>query len=718
LQTAQQAAPAWPDLRERVATLEAQLAAKPAAPAYPNLSGRVSELEAEVAQARQAAPAYPDLSARVKELEGTLATTQARATELSGTAEERARLAASLQSELKQTQSALADARQPVPPAYPDLRERVTTLEAQLAAKPAAPAYPDLSGKVRELETQVTTLAAAREAAGKQGAGLTDANAQIAQLRADRERMQKMLADAGKQMRDSAADAARIKDLETQVAAASSRPRPVAPPGYMERVRELEGQLAQARQAAVAPAYPDLSGKVGELETKLAVAGTAQGDLQKKLDETNAALQAAAKNQNADESAQLRRERDELSGRVTNLTGEIAQLRADRERMQRMIADAGKQMRDATADTARIKELEAQTGTLQAALTTAQAQASQFQTALDAKPGAPSYPDLSGRVAELETKLDAADRAAAAKSAAPAYPDLRDRVATLEAQVAAKPPYPDLSGRVRQLEGQLAAAPKSGSAPAYPDLSGRVNELEATLADSRRQLAQTQTALQAAAVPPPATNSSAPNLDATALQKQLAETEEKLAISLRGYAELARERDALAAGSNKTADTAAAEKNALAAQVAQLSSEVDQLKSNAQSSAGSTSAEISRLNDALAALQRSSAKNTTDLAATRALAQQLQGSNSVLANENYQLKTMLARNVGGPTPANVASSSTPVPPATPGARTHTVAAGDSLSRISQRYYGAANRWPEIYNANRDRIAGDGVLRVGTELRIP
>jgi nucleoid-associated protein YgaU len=47
-----------------------------------------------------------------------------------------------------------------------------------------------------------------------------------------------------------------------------------------------------------------------------------------------------------------------------------------------------------------------------------------------------------------------------------------------------------------------------------------------------------------------------------------------------------------------------------------------------------------------------------------------------------------------------------------------VAGGDSLSRISQRYYGTPNRWQEIYNANRDKLGNEGVLRIGTELRIP
>ena len=92
--------------------------------------------------------------------------------------------------------------------------------------------------------------------------------------------------------------------------------------------------------------------------------------------------------------------------------------------------------------------------------------------------------------------------------------------------------------------------------------------------------------------------------------------------------------------------------------------------------------------------------------------QQLQGANAVLAQENYQLKTMLSRSTGAPAP----TISAPTP--APGTRTHLVAAGDSLSKISQRYYGTPNRWQEIYNANTDKISNTGVLRVGSELRIP
>ena len=51
-------------------------------------------------------------------------------------------------------------------------------------------------------------------------------------------------------------------------------------------------------------------------------------------------------------------------------------------------------------------------------------------------------------------------------------------------------------------------------------------------------------------------------------------------------------------------------------------------------------------------------------------------------------------------------------------RTHTVVEGDSLTRISMRYYGTAARWQDIYRANRDLLSTANALRPGQELRIP
>ncbi|HEY1110006.1 MAG TPA: LysM peptidoglycan-binding domain-containing protein, partial [Opitutaceae bacterium] len=55
---------------------------------------------------------------------------------------------------------------------------------------------------------------------------------------------------------------------------------------------------------------------------------------------------------------------------------------------------------------------------------------------------------------------------------------------------------------------------------------------------------------------------------------------------------------------------------------------------------------------------------------------------------------------------------------TPAARMHVVTEGDSLTRLSVRYYGTGNRWQEIYEANREQLRGENSLRPGQRLRIP
>jgi nucleoid-associated protein YgaU len=51
-------------------------------------------------------------------------------------------------------------------------------------------------------------------------------------------------------------------------------------------------------------------------------------------------------------------------------------------------------------------------------------------------------------------------------------------------------------------------------------------------------------------------------------------------------------------------------------------------------------------------------------------------------------------------------------------REHIVVQGDSLSRISLRYYGTSNCWQEIYEANRDVLSRENVLRPGQRLKLP
>jgi nucleoid-associated protein YgaU len=52
------------------------------------------------------------------------------------------------------------------------------------------------------------------------------------------------------------------------------------------------------------------------------------------------------------------------------------------------------------------------------------------------------------------------------------------------------------------------------------------------------------------------------------------------------------------------------------------------------------------------------------------------------------------------------------------ARTYTVQPGDSLSKISKQFYGDANKYMNIFNANKDKLSNPDQVKVGTELVIP
>jgi nucleoid-associated protein YgaU len=61
------------------------------------------------------------------------------------------------------------------------------------------------------------------------------------------------------------------------------------------------------------------------------------------------------------------------------------------------------------------------------------------------------------------------------------------------------------------------------------------------------------------------------------------------------------------------------------------------------------------------------------------------------------------------------SSSTAAPT---GGRSHTVVKGDSLSKIAKQYYGDAQQWRKIYEANQDQIKNPDLIYPGQTFRIP
>jgi nucleoid-associated protein YgaU len=57
-------------------------------------------------------------------------------------------------------------------------------------------------------------------------------------------------------------------------------------------------------------------------------------------------------------------------------------------------------------------------------------------------------------------------------------------------------------------------------------------------------------------------------------------------------------------------------------------------------------------------------------------------------------------------------------PAAATTKTYKVKPGDTLSKISQQFYGTANDYKKIFDANRDQLSDPNKIQVGQELKIP
>ncbi len=49
---------------------------------------------------------------------------------------------------------------------------------------------------------------------------------------------------------------------------------------------------------------------------------------------------------------------------------------------------------------------------------------------------------------------------------------------------------------------------------------------------------------------------------------------------------------------------------------------------------------------------------------------------------------------------------------------YVVAAGDTLSKVAKQYYGDANQYMKIFEANRDQLSDPNAIKVGQRLKIP
>ncbi len=58
------------------------------------------------------------------------------------------------------------------------------------------------------------------------------------------------------------------------------------------------------------------------------------------------------------------------------------------------------------------------------------------------------------------------------------------------------------------------------------------------------------------------------------------------------------------------------------------------------------------------------------------------------------------------------------PALAPAEQSYTVKPGDTLSKIAKQYYGNANEYMKIFNANKDQLDNPDRIQVGQTLKIP
>jgi len=77
---------------------------------------------------------------------------------------------------------------------------------------------------------------------------------------------------------------------------------------------------------------------------------------------------------------------------------------------------------------------------------------------------------------------------------------------------------------------------------------------------------------------------------------------------------------------------------------------------------------------------------------------------------DFPVDTSMAAPAAAPAQAATARSQ--------GHQTYTVKPGDTLSKISKQFYGNANDYMRIFNANKDKLKDPDKISVGQELKIP
>jgi nucleoid-associated protein YgaU len=241
-----------------------------------------------------------------------------------------------------------------------------------------------------------------------------------------------------------------------------------------------------------------------------------------------------------------------------------------------------------------------------------------------------------------------------------------------------------------------APAPASPAPDDVATLRADNKQLTDELASAWKESADLKAALAQAQSQAPAAASAPASADSAS---QLADVQDKLATALRSF-------------------TVVQDQNA------QLSASLD--KANADNL--SLSQQLEAAKSSIASLQVQAAA-TSQIEPLQTEVRQAQDEASQLAAENAHLRTRLELQAPAPgsskpvptRPGSAAATTAvpaPVVAAPPPPKTYVVAEGDTLTRISKKFYGTSNRWQDILNANHSVLKDEKSLVVGSTLTIP
>lgn len=268
---------------------------------------------------------------------------------------------------------------------------------------------------------------------------------------------------------------------------------------------------------------------------------------------------------------------------------------------------------------------------------------------------------------------------------------------------------------------------KSGATDAV--LTARLNETTRELATLRASYAKLDAErARLAAAPSSSLDPAARSPELTALSARLADTQEKLAMSLHSYTSLKEETADLRAEIQQTKTVNAAlssqvqiltvQNSEARAALAQLNTELLAQKDARARASQEADAARSQLSNVLAASRTPAATSLGEARSTSATgAATLAPATLTAPNLPDSERPSTARLSTSRERVAAAASSDPSL-AEPLPRTHIVAPGETLEKLAKKFYGNPDKWRVLYAANNAQLSLGRPLKVGMVLEVP